>query len=390
MHQDGQAIYPAIAIVSLQKNRGKFCSARPIEKQLHFYGTKTLSELLLFRQRPTLMNSTHNITKELPETILEEAAIWQARLQHGETDIELQKAFNIWLAADARHRQAYEEMELLWGTLETPVTQLMAEQSDHSLAAKTVSVHKLQQQSLRHRFQHLALAACLVLTIVIGWQQDWATHWQSDYVTAIGEETSILMADNSRITLNTDSALAVDFTAERRQVRLLKGEAWFEVTSADNRPFIVATSAGSVRVTGTRFNVRLHQDAAIVSLDEGQVELSTPDHSSNPNGSPVVLSPGQQAMLSSQGISSLSSFDHTAITAWLRKQFVFYDTPLAEVVDTLNRHRYGRIIIINQKLKALKISGVFSTNELDTALDVMANTLPIHLTRLTDYLVLIH
>ncbi|MCC7210167.1 MAG: hypothetical protein IT323_22890, partial [Anaerolineae bacterium] len=56
----------------------------------------------------------------------------------------------------------------------------------------------------------------------------------------------------------------------------------------------------------------------------------------------------------------------------------------------LNRHRHGRIFITNQKLKALKVSGVFSTDEPDTALDVMINTLPVHLLRLTDYLVLIH
>ena len=107
------------------------------------------------------MNSTRNITEELPETILEEAAIWQARLQHGETDIELQKAFNIWLAADARHRQAYEEMESLWGALETPVTQLMAEQSDHTFAAKTVPLHKLRQRSLGRGFQYWPLPLSL-------------------------------------------------------------------------------------------------------------------------------------------------------------------------------------------------------------------------------------
>ena len=350
------------------------------------------SELSPFGQRPILMNSTRNITEELPETMLEEAAIWQARLQHGETDIELQKAFNIWLAADVRHRQAYEEMESLWGALETPVTRLIAEQSDHIFAEKTIPLHKLQQRSSRRGLQHLALAACLVLAITtaIGWQQDWVTRWQSDYITAIGEETSFLIADNSRITLNTDSALAVDFTTEQRQVRLLKGEAWFEVTSVDNRPFIVATNVGFVRVTGTRFNIRLHQDTAIVSLDEGQVELSTSDHFNHPNGSPIVLSPGQQATLSPQGISLPSSFDHAAITAWLRNQLVFYNTPLAEVVDILNRHRHGRIFITDQKLKALKVSGVFSTDEPDTALDVMTSTLPIRLTRLTDYLVLIH
>lgn len=340
-------------------------------------------------------NTTRNTMEQLPQAILEEAATWQARLRDAGTDTaegsELLRAFNAWHAADARHRQAYEEMEALWSALETPVAQVMAEQPTSKTTTESSiprTSRRTRQRPFGHAIQRMALAACLLLAIGagIGWQQDWVTQWQSDHMTAVGEEAPVLMDDGSRITLNTDSALAVNFNSKQRRVRLLKGEAWFEVSPADNRPFILETGAGAVRVTGTRFNVRLHEHKAIVSLDEGRVELRSPNTSDE---SPVVLSPGQQSTLSAQGVSSPTTFDHTAVTAWLRGQFVFYDTPLAEVVDTLNRHRRGRIIITNDELNTLRVSGIFSTDEPDDALQVITDTLPIRLTRLTDYLVFI-
>ena len=335
-------------------------------------------------------NTTRDTSKALPEAILEEAAIWQARLLETDPDTdagqELRKRFHAWLGEDPRHQHAYEEMESLWGALAAPVAKLVEEESN-ACSSTAASPIRAEGRSVARPFQRLALAASLVAAIAsaIGWQQDWGTRWQSDHVTAIGEQAPVLLDDNSRITLSTDSALAVNFTSRQRQVRLFKGEAWFEVAPDEKRPFIVASGAGSVRVTGTRFNVRLEGESAIVSLDEGKVELripSTPDHA------PTVLAPGQQAILA-QSISTPAPFDRTAVTAWLRGQFVFYNTPLADVVDTLNRYRPGRILIANDELNSLQVSGIFSTDDPDAALDLITNTLPIHQTRLTDYLVLL-
>ena len=320
---------------------------------------------------------------ELPDALLEDAAIWQARLREavpGSADERrLRVDFNQWLLSDSRHRQAFAEMESLWGALEVPVKQLVGEPAAAG-------------QAVKRRFalpaKNLAMAACLVLAVfvLLGWQQDWVTQWRSDYITAVGEEAIIEMDDGSSITLNSNSALAMEYDTRERRVRLLKGEAWFNVASTDKRLFIVNTPAGVVRVTGTRFNLRLLGDAAIVSLDEGRVELSV---AGTPDDTPVVLAPGQQAALATDRISAPVSFDRTAVTAWLRGQFVFYNTPLAEVVNTLNRHRQGRILITSQELNSLKVSGIFSTDDPDAALEVITRTLPIQRTHLTDYLVLI-
>jgi len=326
------------------------------------------------------MNENSNKEKtDIPEAMLEEAAVWQARLRDvGQDSIEarqLRMEFNAWLLANPRHRQAFAEMESLWGALEAPVAQVLAE----SPQTPKAPARWLPQ---------LATAACLVLALLIGigWQQDWATQWQSDYVTAVGGQKPITLDDGSRIILNTQSALAVDFTGKQRRVRLLKGEAWFDVESDSPRLFVVETENGTVEVTGTRFNVRLGDSDVLVSLDEGRVQLTTASLAQN---HAIALEPGEQARVTSTGITNPETFDRTAVTAWQRGQFVFYNEPLSEVVKTLNRYRSGKILITDGQLNNLKVSGVFSTENPDKALEVITNTLPVKQTRLTDYLVLL-
>lgn len=326
------------------------------------------------------MNDIFNtVEADIPEPILEEAAIWQARLREADLapgeERKLKAEFNTWLLQDPLHRQAFAEMESLWGALEEPVAQVLAESP--------------QTTKVRTRWlPQLATAACLVLALLIGigWQQDWATEWQSDYITSVGEQKPVTLDDGSRIILNTQSALAVDFSGNQRRVQLLKGEAWFDVVSDATRPFIVETEKGSVEVTGTQFNVRLQESGALVSLDEGEVQLRT---LGSDQQNIVVLEPGQQARLSLLGISNPQPFDPTVVKAWQRGQFVFYKAPLSEVVMTLNRYRSGQIFITDDQLNNLKVSGVFSTENPEKALEVITNTLPVKQIRMTHYLVLL-
>lgn len=344
------------------------------------------------------MSPVSDNKNDLPDAMLEDAAIWLARLKDSHQDnaeqIALVNAFTAWLAADPRHHQAYQEMENLWGRLDAPISQFIAEQHAHNVTplrrkSNTVTRQvKAKPSRIPQKHARFAIAASLVMALLtgVGNQQDWLSQWQSDYTTTVGEELPITTDDGSLITLNTDSALTMNYSANERRVRLLKGEAWFAVSPDDHRPFTVETEKGTVRVTGTQFNVRLTDKNAIVSLDEGQVILTSPNDSKN---LPVVLAPGQQAILSDNEISAPTSFDRTAVTAWLRGQFVFYNTPLADVVATLNRYRAGRIVITNSDLNARKVSGIFSTNEPDAALEMISRTLALNETRLTNYLVLL-
>ena len=325
----------------------------------------------------------------LPEPLLEAAAGWHARMREPEGDpvaaAARQATFARWLAADPRHVLAFQETERLWAKLGAPVAEIIEARPTAVSPAATG-----RRRRPRFTTRTAWATACLALIVAIGATQydDVLIRLQSDYRTAVGERAPLTLDDGSRLTLNTDSAVALDMGPDRRQVRLLQGEAWFDVEPHAARPFSVITEAGRVRVTGTSFGVRLQGDAATVALAEGQIELLA-ETGAGAGASLLVLTAGQQARLSQDGVSDPAVVDETTATAWLRGQIVFFDTPLRDVVAELNRYRAGRIVIANDALDGLTVSGVFSTGDPDAALGVIADTLPVRITRLTDFLVLL-
>ena len=320
--------------------------------------------------------------------MLEDAATWYARLREPENDPALAAArqadFDRWLAADRRHRQAFESVEQLWHKLEQPVAQVMAQ-----TPVPFDKARRAHRPVGKRLLSPVGLAACLAVFVGVGvfFQDEIALRLNSDYRTAVGQRLPLSLADGSRVILNTDSAIAVDLKPNRRTIRLLQGEVWFDVMSDRDRPLFVETTDGQVRVTGTRFGVRSRGDATTVSLAHGRVELLAAGEDGSV--SPVALSSGQQARLSPTGVSDPNGFDQTAVTAWLRGQLVFYHASLPAVIAELNRYRSGHIFIADNDLDALKISGVFTTDDPDAALSAITATLPVQVIRLTDYLVLL-
>ena len=322
--------------------------------------------------------------EELPDTILKAAAIWHARLREPKSNpaaaASERTQFDQWMAADPRHMHAFEETRILWEALEAPVKQV----SDQEAAFPQREWPGVG--AFRSLTRRPAVLAIVMMAGVL-FHNDVIIRLNSDHMTSVGERTPITLADGSRVTLNTDSAISIELEADQRLVRLLRGEAWFDVSPHADRPFFVEMAAGHIRVTGTSFGVHLGDKGAIVSLTEGQLKLSVkPNHSA---ASYLALNAGQQAHFSDGAISDPIALDKTAATAWLRDQLVFFNTPLREVIAELNRYRSGHIVIVDGDLEDLKVSGVFATGDPDAALGVIGNTLPVRVTRLTDFLVLL-
>lgn len=310
------------------------------------------------------------------EPLFEAAAVWHARMRETAGSRRALDArrrdFERWLAADPRNAAAYDEVERLWPMVEVPPE------------SRAPAVRRRRASPVLPR---LALAACILLLAGAGWagRDVLLDLVRADHATGIGERAAITLADGSRLVLGSDSAAAVDLGPGLRQVRLYRGQAWFEVTPDPGRPFVVATGEGSVRVVGTRFDIRIGDQATTVSVAEGRVELRDAD----PTGAPVVLERGQQASLSPGGVSAPRPFSEAEVTAWRRGQLVFFETPLAEVVDQLNRHRHGHIAILSPELSRLRVSGVFRTDDPDAVLAAIRDALPVRVQRLTGYLVLL-
>lgn len=301
------------------------------------------------------------------DDIHEQASLWYIRLREPGADDRLRDAHRQWLAESSLHAQAFEQAGQLWGKLAGPVAQVRGEQ------------HAQRRARLpRHRgWRPVAVAACLMLVLSGGlfWQGGSLQDLRSDYHTRIGEQQRITLADGSLVELNTHSALEVAFDGARREVRLLRGEAWFEVHKDTTRPFVVQVPHGTVTVTGTRFNVRLEAQQATVSLAEGRVELDS-------GGQHGELLPNQQSCLNASGLCITRSFDHQATSAWRQGQLVFYRTPLKEVIAELDRYHRGHVFIQGDALANLPVSGVFAITSPDAVLQALQSTLGVRVTRL--------
>jgi len=321
-----------------------------------------------------------NSLPPVPESIFEEASAWFIRLHAEPVSDQEQLEFNRWLTANPQHAQAWNEVQDLYLALETPAKNLRQAAVQAPTALITPST---QRQNLIPLRAAAALLLCTALTFFL--QPALLQNLQSDYHTATGEQRQIDLADGSKLLLNTDSAVIVAIEDNVRRVQLLRGEAYFQVAHAPERPFWVDAGEARARVTGTAFSVGRNNDNVTITVAEGRVETSTTDHPEQI----TPLTPGETARYQNQQLAAKQSTDVQRTLAWRQGQIVFVQATLSEVVDEINRYRPGRLIITNEQFKNRPITAVFSVNRLDDAVTALEQTFGIRARRLTDYLVLL-
>lgn len=198
------------------------------------------------------------------------------------------------------------------------------------------------------------------------------------YATALGEQRSVLLEDGSMISLNTSTRIEVAFTDETRQVRLVQGEALFDIEKDVARPFLVETGSAMIRVTGTKFNVYEQSEGTAVTVLRGEVEVrprtaapavSAANEPVESARSPPVevakLTAGRRALVKS-GSAEIETTTVTSlepVTAWTERRLVFDSTPLSDIVQQFNRYNHKRLVLDDPSLASLELSGVFGSND---------------------------
>ncbi len=151
--------------------------------------------------------------------------------------------------------------------------------------------------------------------------------------TPRGKDFQVVLADGTRVWLNAETQLRYPATFDGQERRVeLTGEACFEVTRDEQRPFVVSAGGMDIRVLGTRFNVRSYDPSdRHVTLVSGKVELTDDVRGS------VVLQPGEDLTYAENGEHAITQVNTTAYTAWTDGMFYFEDAPLEEIMRALGR-----------------------------------------------------
>lgn len=321
---------------------------------------------------------------DIPDDLFKEAVRWLARLREPEATARTRDEFQRWLEHDPRHARAYDQAARLWGALDEPARTAAADNRE-AIAALIASARANKASRVTRRVAGgLAIVVCMVATS--WWYNGGVDNLRADYVTAPGHHQRYVLDDGTTIDLNTDSALAVDLKPDHRSIHLFRGEVFVTVAHDAERPFTLTTREGRVLDIGTAFNVRIKGANTVVSLVEGRVEVSALADPSREIG----LDPGEEIAVGSAGLGATERFDTSSVAAWRAGRMVFYQTPLGDVVDELNRYQRGRIVIAGERLRTLPVTGVFSTSNPAEVIQVIEATLGVSALHLTSALTVLH
>jgi transmembrane sensor len=318
--------------------------------------------------RPRLLTSGDLPMPRIDPAILDEAADWLVLLQSGEATERDRVEHLRWRAVSPAHETAWRRAEDLLGTFR----QVPARAGRETLAR------------LHGRGRRRALGLLLTLAAPGAWLLWRHTPWQewtADLYTATGERKTVTLADGTRLTLNTATAVDVVFTAAERRLILVAGEilvATARDPSPAPRPFLVRTGHGQVRPLGTRFNVRRLDENTRVTVFEGAVEVR-PDES----GELTVVRAGEQTTFDARAAHPVRAADAGA-ELWTRGMLLARDMPLAELVAELARHHRG-VLRCDPAAARLVVSGAFPVADTQASLDLLEKTLPVRIHRATPY-----
>ena len=327
------------------------------------------------RQTPGAQDPSEGSAATVTPEIAAEAAVWIARLHGPDRSHRMERECLEWQALSAAHRLAFERCTDVWEAV--PRVRLV---DAYATAASRGPATGSGGQALRFGGWRggLALACAVLVAGGVAGLELWRDA--GVYATGVGEQEQVLLADGTRMSLNTDTRVRVAIGSSQRAVAVEAGEALFEVAKDPTRPFVVRVAGSEVVAVGTVFSVKLagrgaHADDALaVTLIQGQVTVR-PASGSRTNGvapaGPLAMQAGERMRLvKAAGGSNAPATEQVdrprieQVTAWTRNQAIFDDASLADAVAEMNRYNRTPIVLVGDaSLAKLRVSGQYRTGD---------------------------
>lgn len=312
----------------------------------------------------------------------EAAARWAVRHDAGDLSPEEKADFKEWLSASDANARAYEATQAAFAVFD--------EQHDdpHLKALKDAALAVRAPRWRRHYRAIAAGFALLIAAPTIGYYGYKSVTRASpslyalgaaDYATDIGERLTFRLPDGSGVTLNTNSELDVAYATEERRMVLKRGQAFFDVVKQSDRPFVVVAADRRITALGTSFDVRVDGDDVKVMLLTGAVNVTAQaaTATSSQAPAPITMAPGEEISIVDGVARHQENTKIEQKVRWRDGLIVFDDDTLAAAANELNRYSNTRIVITEEKVADLRVSGVFRTEKPEHFLDVVDELLPV-------------
>ena len=285
--------------------------------------------------------------------------------------------FDAWFKEKAEHEATYRQIEKSWDQARAAVISGLSAQlrkRDRKAAAS-------RRLRLRLLIRHVApTALTVVLILVLLAMLTPPMRAMTEFETAYEKPKSVMLADRSIVTLNTNSRLRVMLGLTNRYLVLERGEALFQVHRESFRHFRVVANGVLVTATGTEFSVDLGRDGQVVTaVADGKVDIVHEVPAQAGAGTPtqeqtVTVAAGDTATIfPGTGVV----VDHTGVTGIKRKMLwkeglIALDRgSLQDWVGEFNRYNRRTLQIEDPAISKIQISGAFNASDPDNFVDAL-------------------
>jgi transmembrane sensor len=335
-----------------------------------------------------------NPSEVIPDSLLETAAEWVARIQAPDASEEDFAQWEEWLKSDMAHAAAYAAVEEVWELvpLIDPPWPTRKE-----LAAETIAGSNTAARpglSSHRSLPFLSAAAAFALVVIGGWFLSGRDARVLETTTA--EQRSLALPDGSRVTLAPETRLIIEQRPERRGVKLEHGQAYFEVAHDPSRPFAVRVGDHEAVAVGTAFDINGNADQFTVTVTQGVVQLRSLE-ARGPIAMEVKSSPdlrlevGDRAAIDRTGNSHVERIPRLEeITSWRSGRLEYVHQPLKIVVQDVNRYTNRKIEFADPSIGELLFTGTVFVDQLDGWLAALPGAFPLKVVERGSYRLLQH
>jgi|HubBroStandDraft_2_1064218.scaffolds.fasta_scaffold14460_4 transmembrane sensor len=276
----------------------------------------------------------------------------------GEAD---QAELEAWLSQSPAHRVAYLRLESVWSRT-------------YRLAPMRGVPQESERRRILPRLARIAAGGLAIALVGVGAALFLSAPKEQIYATGVGGHRVVMLADGSRIELNTDTVLRARIGDRWRAISLDRGEAFFQVHHDATRPFTVM--AGNRRVTdlGTQFLIRRDTARLEVAVMEGRVRFENGDDA---RARAALLTPGDVAVSDTNSVSITRKPVQKLANeiGWRRGVLVFEHATLASAAAEFNRYNRQKLVVLDPAVARMTIDGTFQTDKVNAFTDLAKEVL---------------
>ncbi len=296
----------------------------------------------------------------------------------GDLNLEEQHELSKWIQADTKNQDVLKKLEIYWNEYNSNLNEeeLVVRRMILSKMGGDISKPEKNKASVTRYL--MRVAAILVLSLTIGFVLSRYLKKEElppeitwvEKVSKPGQKITTILPDGTRVKLNTDSKIIAptSFTGYSRKV-ILKGEAFFEVTRNEDKPFIIETESMEIMVLGTSFIVSAYDEVVnSVSVKSGKVEVK----GSNADNAIQLTQYEATVYQSEQEMKKTEITNPEYVFGWIDQKLLFDNHSIDEVLKKISKW-YGVRIDLKKNLgQQKKYTASFENPTLTQVMDILA------------------